>query len=267
MPVYDSAVSFDLRRRDSFDEVAKLYEEARPGYPMQLYEDVVALSGIREGGRILEVGCGPGTATVEFARRGYSMVCLELGARLAARARKNCSVFPRVDVQNVAFEDWALNSETFDLVVSASAFHWIEPKIKFVKTATALRPGGSIALFWNRDRGFEKPLREALNQIYREEAPEFAKDHGDELERLICRPREEIDASGLFGEVTVRRYSWSQPYTAEGYGNLLQTYSDHIALSPHVRERLTRRIEQVIRETGGTIIRHYVSLLYVARRR
>ncbi len=262
----DSAVNFDLRRRDSFDEVAELYEEARPGYPMQLYEDVVALSGIREGGRILEVGCGPGTVTVEFARRGYSMVCLELGARLAARAGKNCSLYPRVDVQNVAFEEWALNSEAFDLVVSASAFHWITPEIKFVKTAAALRPGGSIALFWNRDPGFEKPLREALDQIYREEAPEFAKDHGEDLETLLCRPREEIDASGLFGAVTVRRYSWSQRYTAEGYGKLLQTHSDHIALSPHVRERLTRRIEQVIRETGDTITRHYVSVLYVARR-
>jgi SAM-dependent methyltransferase len=58
------------RLRATFDRVAPLYDEARPTYPEELFDDVVSLSGIPPGGRILEIGCGTGQATVLFARRG-----------------------------------------------------------------------------------------------------------------------------------------------------------------------------------------------------
>lgn len=184
---------------------------------------------------------------------------------MAARARENCRAFPAVRVENVSFEDWPLERAAFDLVVSASAFHWIAPEAKFAKTAAALRSGGSLALFWNRFPGFPTLLREALDRIYREEAPELGRDKPEDLETVIRRPRDELDASGLFDEVAVRRYPWSERYTAEQYGKLVQTYSDHIALPADARERLTRRVEELIQELGGTIDRPYVSVLYVAR--
>jgi 16S rRNA A1518/A1519 N6-dimethyltransferase RsmA/KsgA/DIM1 with predicted DNA glycosylase/AP lyase activity len=77
------------RLRATFDGAALLYDEVRPGYPEELFDDVVSLSGIPAGGRILEVGCGTGQATVPFARRGYRILCVELGENLAAVARKN----------------------------------------------------------------------------------------------------------------------------------------------------------------------------------
>jgi ubiquinone/menaquinone biosynthesis C-methylase UbiE len=58
------------RLRATFDQVAPLYDEAHPTYPEELFDDVVSLSGIPPGGRILEIGCGTGQATVLFARRG-----------------------------------------------------------------------------------------------------------------------------------------------------------------------------------------------------
>ena len=61
-------------RRFIFDEVADLYERARPGYPGQLVDDVVTLSGIEPTGRILEIGAGTGKATTAFASRGFEMV-------------------------------------------------------------------------------------------------------------------------------------------------------------------------------------------------
>lgn len=264
---YDVSMARDLSLRNSFDGVADLYEEARPGYPAALFDDVVSLSGIREGGRILEIGCGPGTATVEFARRGYSITAVEIGSAMAARARENCRAFPGVTIGNVSFEDWPLEGEAFDLVVSASAFHWVAPEAKYAKSAAALRPGGSLVLFWNRFPGFPEPLQEAFDRVYRQEAPELAMDGPQDLEAVIRRPQDEIEASGSFGAVSVRRYPWSQRYTAEHYGSLLQTYSDHIALPAGVRARLVRRIEEVIRESGGTIDRPYVSVLYIAPRR
>jgi len=265
--IYDSAMPRDLSRRNSFDGAAELYEEARPGYPAALYDDVVALSGIQRGGRILEIGCGPGTATVEFARRGYAIEGPELGSRMAALAQANCRPFPNVAICSVAFEDWPLEREAFDLVASASAFHWVAPEVGLAKAAAALRPGGSIALFWNRSPEFPRALRSALDEIYRAEAPELADQKPENLETVIQRPVDEIDASGLFGEVAVRRYPWSLPCTAERYAKLLQTYSDHLALRPDVRERLVRRIQELIENLGGSIDRPYVTVLYVAQLR
>jgi 2-polyprenyl-3-methyl-5-hydroxy-6-metoxy-1,4-benzoquinol methylase len=63
--------------RQTFDQEAEFYDEARPGYPEALFDDVVALSAIPEEGRILEIGCGTGQATVPMARRGYHILCIE----------------------------------------------------------------------------------------------------------------------------------------------------------------------------------------------
>src|SRR5215211_2269771 len=83
------------RLRTTFDEAASLYDQARPGYPEDLFDDIVSLSGIPAGGRILEIGCGTGQATVPFARRGYRILCIELGENMAAVARRNLEGFMR----------------------------------------------------------------------------------------------------------------------------------------------------------------------------
>ncbi len=57
-------MSIDRSRRVVFEEVADLYQETRPSYPEELVEDVIRWSGLGENGRILEIGCGPGNATL-----------------------------------------------------------------------------------------------------------------------------------------------------------------------------------------------------------
>jgi tRNA1(Val) A37 N6-methylase TrmN6 len=94
-----------LRKR-SFDAAARLYDRFRPGYPEHLFEDLVQLSGIPEGGRILEIGPGTGQATLPLARRGYSILGIEMGASMARLYRKNLRGFPNAEILNIAFEDW-----------------------------------------------------------------------------------------------------------------------------------------------------------------
>ena len=159
-------MSLDRSLRTTFDHAAKLYHDVRPGYPEQLIEDVVSLSEIARGGRILEIGCGPGKATIPFAKRGYTMLCLELDRELAALATENCRPYPEVKIENISFEDWSLQREAFDLVISAQAFHWIPPEVGYAKAAAALRDDGSIALFWNHYPGLETALTHALREVY-----------------------------------------------------------------------------------------------------
>src|SRR4051812_36756137 len=108
-----------------FDRVAVEYECFRPGHAGAVFDDVVLLSRISPGARILEIGCGAAQATVELARRGYQIRAIELGAALANRARARLAAFPRVQVEAGAFEGAAVEPGSADLVFCASAFHWL----------------------------------------------------------------------------------------------------------------------------------------------
>ena len=261
------------RLRSTFDGDALLYDEVRPGYPEELFDDVVALSGIAPGGRILEIGCGTGQATVPLARRGYEILCVELGENLAAVARRNLATYPHAGVLTADFEGWPVQREAFDLAISATAFHWLHPPVAYPKTAAALHPGGSIALLWNEHVHSEASAGffEAAQRVYEREAPEIVK---PEDSRGLPRPDEvpdragEIEGSGVFGGVTKRAYRWDEAYDAEGYLRVLSTYSGHIDLDEAKRERLFRGIARLIEdEYGGRIVKGYLTTLYVARRK
>lgn len=255
----------DLSRRASFDQVAELYDEVRPGYPEALVEDVIALSTIPPGGRILEIGCGPGKATLPFARRGYAMVCLELGERLAALAVRHCRPYPRVKVIHAAFEDWPVEERAFDLVMSAQAFHWISPEVGYPRAAAALRETGSLALFWNHQRVADPALMETLQAVYRQWAPELAEKGKPRPEEDLERETvAQIQSSGFFGPVTVRRYSSTVRSTADQYVKGLRTMSPLRVLDTATRHSLLSGIHSVVQIHGGEIALRCVTKLYVA---
>jgi SAM-dependent methyltransferase len=258
--------------RSTFDQDALLYDQARPGYPEALFDDIVTLSALPPAGRLLEIGCGTGQATLPLAQRGYSILCIELGANMANLARQKLAAYPLVDIQTAAFEDWQLEEEAFDLAFSATAFHWIDPAISYQKTARALKPSGALALFWHvhvqsaASRGFF----EEVQQIYMQLVPEQPEKYGPLLwPHEVTEPtRAEIEQTGLFGEVTVRRYHWDVTYDAASYLRLLDTYSNHRILEQRRRDRLYREIADLINtHYDGRITKGHLAILYVAHRK
>ena len=78
----------------------------------------------------------------------------------------------------------------------------------------------------------------------------------------------DIEASGLFSVICVRQYDWERVYDAEGYIELLDTFSGHIAMAPWQRERLYGEIRRRLAgRPSGTLRRHWGAALHVARRR
>jgi len=266
-------VSGDRNRlRTTFDEAASLYDEVRPGYPDELFDDIVSFSGIPPAGRILEIGCGTGQATVPFARRGYHILCIELGENLVTVARRNLEGYPLAEVRTGAFEEWPLQEEAFDLAISATAFHWLDPAVAYPKAARALRKGGSLALFWNvhvhsdASEGFF----EEVQRIYEREAPEIVgpDDHSLPQPSEVPDRTAEIEDSGMFGGITARHYRWDETYNTGGYLRVLSTYSGHRSLHDDTRERLLRGIADLAdTKFGARIVKGYLTTLYVAHRR
>ena len=253
-------------QRFTFDDVAELYDRARPQYPQTLFDDVISLSRIRAGDRVLEVGCGTGRATVPLARLGYRMLCLEPGPALAHLARGKLATFTNVEVVSHTFEDWRLEGGAFRLVIYAQTFHWVAPEVRLAKAAAALHPGGALAVFGIVTIFDRSPLREALDRVYALHAPAMAGDsptrwyaEGGPIPNLFAE-------SGCFGPVTWRSYPWSQRYVTAEYLDLLRTSSDHRVLPPEQRESLLQGVGRAIETHGGSIEVRYEAHLYLANR-
>lgn len=255
--------------RTRFDDVAADYAAARPGYPDALIEAIVAFAELPDGGRILEIGCGTGQATMPFAQRGYDLTCLDIGAELLAIARDRFATFPQVRFEQAAFEAWEHDGQPFDLVMSATAFHWIDPTVGYPKAARLLRPGGTLAIFANEhppsDHGFFADMHRISSPYlpaWIDEAPPTT------IEAMIEATCATIEATGLFEPVTTRTFPWVERYRTDEYLRLLNTYSNHRALDETTRAALFRELADMIDgRYGGIAEKEYLAVLFLARAR
>jgi SAM-dependent methyltransferase len=260
-----------IRLRSTFDARADLYNDARPLYPDELFDELIRLASLAPPSRLLEVGSASGKATAPLARRGYRITCVEIGHELAAAARRNLAGFAQVNVVESAFETWrAPAGDTFDLVFAATSWHWIDPDVRYRRAWDLLRPGGHLAV-WTAshvvpDGGdpFFRQIQEVYEEIG-EGLPDGAVWHRPgELPDL----RTEIVGSGLFGDVEVRHFDWELSYDADRYIRLLDTFSGHIAMEQWQRDRLYGEIRRRLGERDdGRLRRHWGAVLQVARRR
>jgi SAM-dependent methyltransferase len=257
---------FDRNRRMLFDQSAEDYDAARPGYPKRLIDEMIDQSGVPNGGRILEIGCGTGQLTIPLAVHGYTITAVELGEALARRAAENLTPFPNAEVIHANFESWEIEAGAYDLIVSAQAFHWIDPEIGYPKVHAALRPSGRLALIWNLFPGCDLPVHRALDKVYRSCAPQLVRDSGNSsLEQRLDRTLQELRASGSFDEPNVVWVPWTSTYTTARYLQLLRTHSDHLALDAPTFDRLLAAVASTIDRFGGMIERPQVATLVLAR--
>ena len=254
--------------RAIFDEDAGLYDRMRPGYPDELFDDLAVLAGLRHGSRVLELGCGTGQATVPLARRGYELTAVELGPRLAEVARRKLAAFPSVRVVNADFEQWALPTEPFDLVVAATSFHWLDPWVRLAKAAEALRAGGVLAVISTHHvAGGDAQFFATVQGCYERWMP--GTPVGLELPAADAVPpgTQELERYERFEDVGSRRYEQEHTYATSEYLDLIQTYSGHRALDAGARQGLLACIAQLIDcRFGGRVTKRSLTELAFASR-
>ena len=243
----------NTKLKTTFNTAAMLYEEIRPRYPEELIRDIINLSELNDHSRILEVGCGTGKATQSFARRGYEMVCLDIGADLIAVAKERLAAFPNVSFVREAFEEWKPGGK-FNLVMSATAFHWIDPKVRYLKAYDVLKPKGYLAVFSNQhvrtDEGFFAEIQSLYDKYY--------------LPLTADHPIHATNLPGVesFDSPIRCVYPWTEMYSSEEYIKLLSTYSDHITLPDKNRRLLFEGIVNFIEtKYNGQISKHYEAVI------
>jgi SAM-dependent methyltransferase len=226
-------------RRSWYSAAAAAYNRVRPRYPVDLIDRAIALAQIPPKAKILEIGCGPGIATVEFARRGFSMVCVEPSLEMCQFARQNCAEAPNVEIQNTSFEEWDLQANSFDAVLAATSFHWIPPEIACSKAADALRESCPLILLWNVVPSPSYEVFQVLEAVYRDCAPSLAKYRSREQEKLNLQAfNQTVIDSGRFQALISDEVVYKITYNTDDYLMLLSTLSHYIALEPEVRNAL-----------------------------
>jgi SAM-dependent methyltransferase len=252
----------------TFDQDAELYDRARPDYPEQIFDDLFTIGGLASEAAVLELGCGTGQATRHLAHRGCRVMCIELGENLAAVARRNLVQFPRVEVITSTFESWEPRESRFDMVFASSSWHWLDPEVRYAKSARVLKPGGILAIVDNGHAfpdGFDpffteiQKCYEAIGEPHLEWPPPRPDQEPDRSE--------EIERTGLFEVVGVKRHVWPVDYSADTYIDVLNTYSGHIAWDQSKRDKLYSDVRGLIAQRpDGRIRKHYLSILQVCRR-
>ena len=170
-------------------------------------------------------------------------------------------------IEETTFEAWRGQGRSFDLAISAQAFHWVDPAVRMVKAAASLRPKGALALIRNETTGLEPGLRAEMEAAYARWFPAVGWTPArDSIESKRGELTAEIDRSGLFGPVQIASFPWAASYTTRQYLDLLDTHSDHALLEPHFRVPLYEAVAAAIDRRGGGIEVPYVAVLLLTVR-
>jgi len=254
----------DLRR--TFNEDAKNYDTYRPLYVDELYKDILEYSGIGKESNVLEIGIGTGQATLPFLQTGCSLTAVELGDNLAAYSMNKFSAYQNMKIIQADFTEYEWKKDCYDLVYSATAFHWIPEERGCSMVRDILKPGGKVALFWNHpypnrtDDETNVANRRIYNKYRHSDKPVVEFSEKDSQEKLNM-----LEHYG-FSEITSKLYYRTRTLKTGEYISLLNTYSDHRALPPDVKTAFDQDMKKAIDAVGGKIRIYDTMDLYLARK-
>jgi SAM-dependent methyltransferase len=248
---------------ESFGTDAERYDRARPGYPDALVARIVAGS---PGSDVLDVGCGTGIAARQFQAVGCAVLGVEPDARMAdvARARG-------LQVEVATFEAWEPAGRTFDTVIAAQSWHWVDPVAGAVKAARMLRPDGRLAIFGHV---FEPPteVAEPFAVAYRRVVPDspFSNLPARRLLEMYqtgyAKIADKIRETEQFDEPEQWRFAWERSYTRDQWLALLPTTGGLTQLPPDKTADILTAVGTAIDTLGGRFTMRYTTLATTAVR-
>jgi SAM-dependent methyltransferase len=132
---------------DAFATTVDDYVRYRVPYPAELMGDLLARIGTTGSGRLLDLACGPGRASLPLAGSFQEIWAVDLEPKMIAAARRLAS---ERRISNVKWfagraEDLEAPPVHFDLITIGEAFHRLDQRLIAEKCLFWLRPGGFLA--------------------------------------------------------------------------------------------------------------------------
>lgn len=253
-----------MELRTTFNEDACNYDRARPDYAPALFDAIFAYRAVDRHSRALEIGIGTGQATGPVLATGCHVTAAELGGDLAAFSREKFAAHDNFSVLHGDFMQLELPESGFDLIYSATAFHWLPQQEAYAKALRLLKPGGAIALFWNHPypNRPEDPTNAVNRCIYARHRP----GGGEIKEGTDTAPRIAAMIEAGFADVQAQLFHRVRTLSTEQYIALINTYSDHRALPAEKRAAFEQDMREGLAEVGGCINIYDTMSLYLGRK-
>ncbi len=255
----------------TFDTVASAYEKFRPEYPDELYKMIFDYISLNESCHAVEVGIGGGQAALPFLKTGCNLTAVEYGKQLSELCKKKFKGFRNFTIVTNKFEELNFADDAFDLVYSASAFHWVPEGTGYTKVFSMLKSGGAFARFANHPYRAKDniPLSQEIDRIYAayyykyyDKKPEAPTEYSEKQAMQRARIADKYG----FTDIKYAMFHRTRTLSANEYSMLLGTYSDHIAIEQGIRTEFFSRIEDAINNHGGSITVYDTIDLQLARK-
>lgn len=235
--------------KTSFDSDAANYDAIRPRYCAELFTRLIEAAKLAPGVSCLEIGPGTGQATEPILKTGATVTAVELGANLADYLIHKYEGEENLAVWQGDFLEFP-ETEQYDLIYSATAFHWIPREAGFAKVKRLLKPGGLLVLFWNHPipgGGIGTQADEALQSVYRK----YGKGRRDTpFDGSSCPAYCQALEEAGFADVQFQLFEAQRVLNSEQYIQLLRSYSDHAKLLPEEKAAFEADIRQTILSLG-----------------
>jgi SAM-dependent methyltransferase len=252
----------DSQPTTRFTGLADLYARCRPDYPVAALDAIVTRCGLGGATLLVDVGCGTGISSRQFAARGIPVLGIEPNDEMRTRAEAVAvpgGVSPRY--RKGSAEATGLPDGCARAVLAAQAFHWFDADAALREFARILQPDGWVALLWN-ERDESDTFTAEYGAVIRT-APDAAAIEQPRLragepllhhplfcdgERLDFRHEQELDEDGALGRAFSASYAPREPAAAEAFATALRR-----VFAAHQRGRKVRLV--------------YQTSLYLARKR
>jgi SAM-dependent methyltransferase len=230
------------------------YERGRPGYPREAIDFLAETLRLEPGGRVLDLAAGSGKFTRELRGSDVDIVAVE---PVAAMRDALAEALPEIEVAEGTAEEIPLADGSVDAVVAAQAFHWFDGERALAEIHRVLKPGGRLALVWNR-RDQSSELQERLSELiepYRGDVPSYGSKAW----------RAPFEGTALFTPLAERHFAHAHVTDREGLASRIASISFISALPDPQRGRVLDAVRALAGD-GETVALLYRTDVYWCER-
>jgi SAM-dependent methyltransferase len=235
-----------------FGAAAPLYERGRPEYPLEAVRFVVEGLDLGAGARVLDLAAGTGKFTRALLPFGFDLTAIEPTAEMRSELRRRA---PTVRALDGTAEAIPMADGSLDAVTVAQAFHWFRLPEAIDEIGRVLRPGGGVAVVFNR-RDERVPWVASLGRVVHRRKPTNARSIRDGAWRqaLSRHPGFEMRED--------RTFDYAHPTDPDGIVARVLSVSYVAGSPPEVRQQVADEVRELLAHDPATAGRAAIELPY-----